>query len=127
MGKQCRTCVFNTKKESCKILNERIEKDCWAWADEEEYEKREEAIEAYQATHSIDMAGGHEKTRKYKQKIIDEFMDLYEKGLSDVKIAQIIGVNPTTIWRYRNSLGLPYHSQNKKNHKKSLRQQANKK
>ena len=30
MAKQCRTCVFNTKKESCKILNERIKKDCWA-------------------------------------------------------------------------------------------------
>ena len=40
MGKQCRTCVFNTKKERCKILNKRIDKDCWAWADEAEYARR---------------------------------------------------------------------------------------
>ncbi len=120
MGKECRTCVFNTKKESCKMLTERI-KNCWAWADEEEYQRREDEIEAYKATHTTVIA---EHGSKW-QKLIDGFMELYEQGFSDVKIGELLEVHQTTVGRYRNGLGLPYNRKNKI--KKSLRQQANKK
>ena len=115
MGKECRTCVFNTKKESCKILNKRIEKDCWAWADEKEYRKRKADIEAYKATHTTFIA---EHGSKW-QKLIDGFMELYEQGFSDVKIGELLDVHQTTVGRYRNGLGLPYNRKNKI--KKSLR------
>ena len=46
MGKECRTCVFNTKNERLQKLTERI-KNCWAWADEEEYQRREDEISTF--------------------------------------------------------------------------------
>jgi hypothetical protein len=37
----------------------------------------------------------------------NEKMELYKKGLVDRDIAQILGVNPTTIWSWRKKNGLP--------------------
>jgi hypothetical protein len=118
MGKECRTCVFNTKKESCKILNERIEKDCWAWADEKEYRKRKADIEAYKARYEVDIS----KFDTIKERLDGSFMELYEQNLNDTQIAKSLNLNQNTVGNYRRKLGLENNYR-----KKSLRQQANKK
>jgi hypothetical protein len=102
MGKECRTCVFNTKKESCKILNERIEKDCWAWADKTEYERRKADMDAYKMRYEIDLS----KFDTIKEKLSGGFMELYEKGLPDVAIAKALKLNANTVGNYRRKLGL---------------------
>lgn len=110
MGKECRTCVFNTKKESCKILNERIEKDCWAWADEVEYQRRKADIEAYKTKYDVDLS----KFETIREKLDGSFLDLYEEGLSDIKIAKILKLNHNTVGNYRRKLGLKTQRERKK-------------
>lgn len=110
MGKECRTCVFNTKKESCKILNERIEKDCWAWADEVEYQRRKADIEAYKTKYDVDLS----KFETIREKLDGSFLDLYEEGLSDIKIAKILKLNQNTVGNYRRKLGLKTQRERKK-------------
>lgn len=102
MGKQCRTCVFNTKKERCKILNKRIDKDCWAWADEAEYARRKADIEAYRTRYEPEMS----KYGTITEKLNDSFMEFYEQGLFDTEIADILKLNPSTVGSYRRKLGL---------------------
>ena len=102
MGKECRTCVFNTKKESCKVLNKRIEKDCWAWADEKEYEKRKADIEAYKARYEVDLS----KFETIKEKLDGSFIEFYEQNLNDTQIAKALKLNPNTVGNYRRRLSL---------------------
>lgn len=102
MAKQCRTCVFNTKKESCKVLNKRIEKDCWAWADEKEYEKRKADIEAYKARYEVDLS----KFETIKEKLDGSFIEFYEQNLNDTQIAKALKLNPNTVGNYRRRLSL---------------------
>lgn len=102
MGKECRTCVFNTKKESCKVLNKRIEKDCWAWADEKEYRKRKADIEAYKARYEVDIS----KFDTIKERLDGSFMELYEQNLNDTQIAKTLNLNQNTVGNYRRKLGL---------------------
>ena len=117
MGKECRTCVFNTKNESCKMLTERI-KNCWAWADEEEYQRREDEIKAHKARYEVNIS----KFDTIKEKLNNNFINLYEKGLNDTQIAKSLKLNANTVGNYRRKLGLENNYR-----KKSLREQANKK
>ena len=118
MGKECRTCVFNTKKESCKILNERIEKDCWAWADMQEYERRKADMDAYKMRYEIDLS----KFDTIKERLNGSFMELYEQNLNDTQIAKSLNLNQNTVGNYRRKLGLENNYR-----KKSLLQQAKEK
>jgi len=101
MGKQCRTCVFNTKKESCKMLTERID-NCWAWADMQEYERRKADMDAYKARYEVDIS----QFSTIKERLNDSFMELYEKNLNDTEIAKTLKLNPNTVGNYRRKLGL---------------------
>lgn len=101
MGKECRTCVFNTKNESCKMLTERI-KNCWAWADEEEYQRREDEIKA----HRIDISGLEVKRGTPREKLDEHFKELYEQGLPDRQIAAELNIHETSVGDYRKKLGL---------------------
>lgn len=111
MGKQCRTCVFNTKKESCRILNERIEKDCWAWADEKEKKRREEAIKEYAKRFELK---GMSQYNTSRDKLDAKFMELYQQGYHDTDIAKKLGIHASTVGDYRRNLKLPYHNKRKK-------------
>ena len=46
MERNCSTCAFD-KVNKCKILTERIPKNCFAWADKQEAKRREEACREY--------------------------------------------------------------------------------
>lgn len=45
--KNCQNCFYARGHNTCKVLNERIEKDCKSWADEAEAKRRESAIRVY--------------------------------------------------------------------------------
>lgn len=101
MGKECRTCVFNTNKEVCKIFTERI-KNCWAKADEVEYQRRKADIEAYKAS----VTGLEVKKGTPRDKLNEHFIELYEQGLPDRQIAIELNIHETSVGDYRKKLGL---------------------
>lgn len=126
MGKECRSCVFNTHDKGCKILTERIEKDCWAWADEAEYQKRQEDMKQYE----IYCYGEVIPTRKLSKEVIEKrqrareanakkrgaktikellnenYLRLYNQGMSDIEIAEELGMQSKYVGSYRKDLFL---------------------
>lgn len=126
MGKECRTCVFNTKQKSCKVLNTRIEKNCWAWADEAEYARRKADIKRYEdycngvnAEKKMSKAAIEKraKTRKANLqkrggKLVSEILDehfawYYAQGMTDEEIAQKVHSDRNRVTEYRSKRGLP--------------------
>ena len=49
-----------------------------------------------------------------RKKRHDERMELYKQELVDSEIAEILGVNQTTIWHWRKKNGLPSHGLRRK-------------
>lgn len=99
--------------------------ECFAWADDKEVEKREEAISKYyrvETEREIVRRSFKSKRggRKAKDILKEKFLDLYNKGLYDKEIAEILYVGKSVVTIYRNDLKLPVN-------KKSLLAQANKK
>ncbi len=132
MGKECKTCVFNTKQKSCKVLNERILKNCFAWADEAEYARRKADIKRYE-----DYCNGADTKRKMSKaaiekraktrkenfekrggKLVSEILDehfawYYAQGMTDEEMAQKVHADRNRVTDYRSKRGLP--AWNKKN------------
>lgn len=56
-----------------------------------------------------------EITKDGKTKMTDEeFLELYNKGLMDIEIAEILGVTPTAPFKRRKKLGLPSNPKHKR-------------
>ena len=126
MGKECRTCVFNTNSEKCKVLNRRIEKNCFAWADEKELERREADMKKYEAYCYGEVTPGRKlskevidkrqnarevNAKKRNGKTIRELLDenylrLYEQGMIDSEIADYLGMQVKYVGSYRKDLFL---------------------
>ena len=124
--KECKTCVFNTKQKSCKALNVRIEKNCWAWADEEEYAKRKADIKRYE-----DYCNGTDTKRKMSKaaiekraktrkenlqkrggkavaEVLDKCFDwYYSQEMTDEEIALKVHADRNRVTDYRSKRGLP--------------------
>ena len=83
------------------MLTERI-KNCWAWADEEEYQRREDEIKAHKTRYEVNIS----KFDTIKEKLDNNFINLYEKGLNDTQIAKSLNLNQNTVGNYRRKLGL---------------------
>ena len=126
MGKECRTCVFNTNSEKRKVLNRRIEKNCFAWADEKELERREADMKKYEAYCYGEVTPGRKlskevidkrqnarevNAKKRNGKTIRELLDenylrLYEQGMIDSEIADYLGMQVKYVGSYRKDLFL---------------------
>lgn len=126
MGKECRSCVFNTSSEKCEILTERIEKNCWAWADEAEYQRRQDDIKKYEAycygevapkrklsKEAIEKrqrareANAKKRGAKTIRELLNEnYLRLYEQGMSDQEIAEQLGMQVKYVGSYRKDLFL---------------------
>ena len=126
MGKECRSCVFNTNSEKCEMLTERIEKDCWAWADEAEYQRRQADMKKYEAYCYGEVAPGRKLSKEAVEKrtkareanakkrgaktireLLDEnYLKLYKQGMSDQEIAEQLGMQVKYVGSYRKDLFL---------------------
>lgn len=126
MGKECRSCVFNTNSEKCEMLTERIEKNCFAWADEAEYQRRQAAIKKYEIYCYGEVTPGRKlskevidkrqnarevNAKKRNGKTIRELLDenylrLYEQGMIDSEIADYLGMQFKYVGSYRKDLFL---------------------
>lgn len=128
--KICATCFYDTG-DNCKILHEKINKNCYAWADEAEAKRREGAIKNY-----IDPQGNSTGKRripgemisqrtkarednlkkrggKSVNEILDEhFLELYEQDMTDIEIGEKLGTDNSRVCDYRRSKG--FASKNKK-------------
>lgn len=104
MEKNCKTCAYNGA--ICKVMKVK-QKDCWAWADEEEKNRREEDIKEYAKRFEIE---GISQYNTSKDKLDAKFLELYKKGYHDTDIAKRLGVHASTVGDYRRDLELPYHN-----------------
>jgi len=125
--KNCNTCAFENGRK-CKVLREKISYGCFAWADADEAQKRDEAIEKYSglygngnvpATTKLpkEQIEKRLKTRKLNQesrggKSVKEILDLhfnlwYQQGLNDAEIGEKLHIHGRHICDYRNSRNLP--------------------
>lgn len=126
MGKECRSCVFNTNSEKCEILTERIEKNCFAWADEKELERRNADMKKYEAycygevapkrklskeviekRQNAREANAKKRGGKTIRELLDEnYLKLYKQGMSDQEIAEQLGMQVKYVGSYRKDLFL---------------------
>ena len=126
MGKECRSCVFNTSSEKCEILTERIEKNCFAWADEVERNRRKADMKKYEAycygevapkrKLSKEVIEKRQKAREANAKkrgaktirelLNENYLRLYEQGMSDYEIAEELGMQVKYVGSYRKDLFL---------------------
>lgn len=113
----CRGCAYDLGN-TCQILLGKQTESCFAKAGKEEAKRREKDIQEYQKR--FDELVFPKKT--VREKLDEKFLELYESGYNDRKIAEILKISPSSVGQYRNDLGLEinYH-----NYKKSLREQAN--
>lgn len=122
--KICATCFYD-KGKNCQVLHEKIKDNCYAWADEAEAIRREKAIKAYidpdgnssgrrripgeMISHRTEIRAANLKKRGGRpvNEVLDEsFMPLYEKGMSDGEIGDLLGMNYSRVYDYRHSKGL---------------------
>nr|DAM07043.1 MAG TPA: helix-turn-helix domain protein [Caudoviricetes sp.] len=127
MQKTCETCYYD-EGIKCEILKNKIEHNCFAWADEAEAMRRESAIqkntEIYPEANV--MPKEIKKKRKETQKqnlklrggktnkeILDKhFGGLYSQQLTDTEISEKLHVHITAVNRYRRIKGLPKCTKN---------------
>ncbi|GEM_PF-1514838 len=127
----CKTCGYD-KGDKCLILTEKIPEDCFAWADEKEVIKREEAIRSYnekvcsvpsihvysdeqlEKRHSVNEFNRKMRAGKSVKKMLDEnFKKLYKKGLTDTEIANKLYMDKSRVSDYRNKLNLPFNKKDR--------------
>lgn len=123
--KNCSTCVHE-KGNKCKILKEKISYGCFAWADEVEAARREQAIEKYSGAYGQEVPEKRlpkeqierrQKSRKINyelrdgktiKEILDEHFNWwYQQGFTDVKIAEKLYVDVRYVNEYRRDKKLP--------------------
>lgn len=129
----CATC-FYSKRKGCEILKSNINENCFAWADEAEAKRREEAIINYSGLRGCDnvpavksipkeriekrTATRIENLNKRKGRtiaeILDEsFHDFYMHGLDDVEIGKKLDIDSRRVADYRNRFNLPMIKKNR--------------
>jgi hypothetical protein len=126
----CQTC-FYSKGKGCKILKSKTD-NCFAWADEAEAKIREEAIKKYSdpndnvpATRKLSSEQINQRTKirienfkkrggKSVKEVLDErFIELYQQGMSDGEIGDLLGMDYARVYDYRHDKG--YIANNKRN------------
>jgi len=132
LEKICATCFYDNG--NCEVLRNKIEKNCFAWADEREAKKREAAIMQYSggslngnvpATKSLpkEQIARRTETRaenvkkrngkSVKEVLNEHFNQYYTQGLTDEEIGSKLYIDKRRVSDYRNRLDLP--ARNKKN------------
>lgn len=86
----CTNCAYD-KPGRCEILKKRS-KNCVAYADEKEKQKRENAIKKYIG--KIEVLGVQEKLERH-------FEVMYDQGYSDMKIAEKLDISAASVSNYR--------------------------
>lgn len=99
----CETCHYSRGKK-CSIMHSPID---GCWADEAEARKRAQEIKAYASLGLIVQPSNRIYKKPVSEKLDEEFMNLYEKGMNDVQISTELGVSQTSVRDYRRSLELP--------------------
>ncbi len=131
MEHTCPTCVFENGRK-CRILKDKISYNCFAWADEAEAKRREEAIKKYSDPNgnvpanrklTSDQINQRTKVRlenikkrggKTVKEVLDErFMELYQQDMTDGEIGDLLGMDYARVYDYRRGKGLV--ASNKKN------------
>lgn len=112
--KNCDNCYYNGK--NCKILREKIPKNCFAWADEAEAKRREKAIRDYnEPILPTAMSDDKKEAKRRNQErnlllrggkssfeVLDEhYQELYEQNLSVTEIAEILHVDRNRVYDYK--------------------------
>ncbi len=103
MQETCETCYYSRGKK-CSIMLSPI---TGCWADETEAKKRAEEIKAYASLGLVVQPSNRIYKKPVSEKLDEEFMKLYEKGMNDVQISIELGVSQTSVRDYRRSLELP--------------------
>lgn len=101
----CDTCYYSRGKK-CAIMHSPID---GCWADETEARKRAQEIKAYASLGLIVQPSNRIYKKPVSEKLDEEFMKYYEKGMNDVQISIELGVSQTSVRDYRRSLELPAH------------------
>jgi hypothetical protein len=131
MDHTCTTC-FYSKGKGCEILKSQVKGKCSSWADEAEAKRREDAINKYSdpygnvaATKKLTSDQINQRTKvrlenikkrggKTVKDVLDErFMDLYQQGMSDGEIGDLLGMDYARVYDYRHDKG--YIANNKRN------------
>jgi hypothetical protein len=127
----CTTC-FYSKGKGCEILKSQVKEKCSSWADEAEARRREEAIKKYSdpngnvpATRKLASEQINQRTKvrienfkkrggKSVNEVLDErFIELYQQGMSDGEIGDLLGMDYARVYDYRHDKG--YIANNKRN------------
>ncbi|HAQ41554.1 MAG TPA: hypothetical protein DCM73_12480 [Clostridiales bacterium] len=127
MQKNCETCYYD-EGVKCEILKNKIEHNCFAWADEPEAMRRETAIQknVENFPEANVMPEEIKKKRKETQKqnlklrggktnkeVLDKhFNQLYSQHLTDTEISKKLHVDICTVNRYRRNKNLPKRTKN---------------
>jgi hypothetical protein len=119
----CKTCFYG-KGADCAVLTQKIEHNCFAWADEVEAKKRAAACKKYKDEFSgdihytlsdaviqdrsiINKENRIKRGGKSVKEVLDVgFMKLYKKGLNDDEIGKKLTVGKCYVGEYRRNLGL---------------------
>lgn len=126
LEKTCATCFYD--KGKCEILKEKIDNNCYAWADEREAKKRETAIKKYSggnlngnvpAAKSLPKEEIERRTitrlenvKKRNGKSVKEVLDehfnwYYMQGLTDEEIGLKLYIDRRHVAGYRHDKKLP--------------------
>lgn len=127
----CNTCFYD-KGSSCKVLRSKVDGNCYAWDDEAEAKKREASIKKYADPYSgstgrrtlsgdqieqqnrVRAENAKKRAGKSVKEVLDErFMELYQQGMTDGEIGDLLGMNYARVYDYRHDKGLV--ANNKKN------------
>lgn len=132
MEKSCATCFYDNG--NCEVLRNKIEKNCFAWADEREAKKRETAIMQYSggslngnvpANKSLPKEQIERRTitraenikkrngKSVKEVLNEHFNWYYEQDFTDEEIGLKLHIDRRRVSDYRNRLNLP--ARDKKN------------
>ncbi len=125
MEKDCKTCAY-AKGKSCKVMTKQI-KNCFAWADKQEMQKREDACAEYMLKFgteyglAVTKMSDETRIKRNKARELNEklrggksaketvamyFYELYTLGLSDSQIAKELHVADNVVGNHRRAKGL---------------------